>query len=153
MSYQIELLNKPAQPVLSVRTHAAVQDLPTVLGKTYGAIMQYLAELGEQPAGMPFVGYYDMNMQNLDIEIGFPVAHPLEGRGDIQCREFPGGELASVMHIGPYEAMEAAYNEMYKWVDSHGYQLAGACYELYYSEPGTPPQEIRTQIIFPVKPK
>lgn len=153
MSYQIELLNKPAQPALMVRTHTAVQDLPMLLGKTYGAIMQYLAELGEQPAGMPFVGYYNMDMQNLDVEIGFPVARPLTGRGEIQCREFPGGELVTTMHIGPYEELTHAYDEMNKWIEAQGYQVSGAVYELYYSEPGTPPDQIRTQIIFPVKPK
>ena len=36
-------------------------------------IAQYLAEQSEQPAGAPFVAYYNMDMQNLDVEIGFPV--------------------------------------------------------------------------------
>ena len=151
MEYQCELKEQAAQPALSVRTHAAVQDLPALFGKAYGAIMQYLAELSEQPAGMPFAAYYDMNMQNMDVEIGFPVARPLAGKGEIQASEFPGGKLASVMHIGPYDQMRPAYDALTQWVKAQGYEATGIAYELYYSEPKTPPMEIRTEIMFPLK--
>jgi len=151
MSYQCELKQQPAQPALSVRTHAAVQDLPTLFGKIYGGIMQYLGELGEQPTGMPFAAYYNMDMQNLDVEIGFPVARKLAGKGEIQASEFPGGKLASVMHVGPYDQVGPAYEALTQWIKDHGYQATGVAYELYYSGPETPPQEIRTEIVFPLK--
>ena len=151
MTYNCELKEQPAQPALSVRTHAAVQDLPSLFGKTYGAIMQYLGESGEQPTGMPFAAYYNMDMQNLDIEIGFPVARPLAGKGEIQASEFPGGKLASVMHVGPYDQCAPAYDALTQWIKAHGYESTGVAYELYYSEPDTPPQEIRTEIVFPLK--
>jgi effector-binding domain-containing protein len=151
MSYQCELKQQPARPALSVRTHAAVQDLPTLFGKIYGGIMQYLGELGEQPTGMPFAAYYNMDMQNLDVEIGFPVARKLAGKDEIQASEFPGGKLASVMHIGPYDQVGPAYEALTQWVKDHGYQATGVAYELYYSGPETPPQEIRTEIMFPLK--
>jgi effector-binding domain-containing protein len=101
MPYNCELKQQPAQPTLKVRTRAAVQDLPQLFGKSYGAIMQYLGELGEQPAGMPFAAYHNMDMQNLDIKIGFPVARKIPGKGEIRASEFPGGKFASVLHIGP----------------------------------------------------
>lgn len=151
MEYQCELKEQAAQPALSVRTHAAVQDLPALFGKAYGAIMQYLAELGEQPVGMPFAAYYDMNMQNMDVEIGFPVGRPLAGKGEIQASEFPGGKLASVMHIGPYDQMGPAYDALTQWAKAQGYEATGVAYELFYSEPETPPMEIRTEIMFPLK--
>ena len=151
MEYQCELKEQAAQPALSVRTHAAVQDLPALFGKAYGAIMQYLAELGEQPVGMPFAAYYDMNMQNMDVEIGFPVGRPLAGKGEIQASEFPGGKLASVMHIGPYDQMGPAYDALTQWTKAQGYEATGVAYELFYSEPETPPMEIRTEIMFPLK--
>lgn len=55
MTYECEIKDQPAQPTISRRTHAAVGDLPQVLGQTFGAIMQYLGEAGEQPVGAPFV--------------------------------------------------------------------------------------------------
>ncbi|MBI5300911.1 MAG: GyrI-like domain-containing protein [Chloroflexi bacterium] len=151
MTYQCELKEQSAQPALSIRTHAAVQDLPQVLGKAYSAIMQYLGEVGEQPAGMPFAAYYNMDMQNLDIEAGFPVARKIAGKGEIQASEFPGGKLASTVHIGPYEQMAPAYKALTQWIKANGYEATGVAYEVYFSEPETPPQEIKTEIVFPLK--
>ena len=67
-----------------------MQDLREVLGKSYGSIMAYLMELGEQPVDAPFTAYYNMDMQNLDVEIGFPVGKALPGRGEIQASTIPG---------------------------------------------------------------
>ena len=78
MSYHCEVKEQPVQKTLSIRTRAAVQDLPQVFGEGYGAIAQYLGELGEQPIGPPFAAYYNMDMDNLDVEFGFPVARPLQ---------------------------------------------------------------------------
>jgi effector-binding domain-containing protein len=151
MTYNCELKEQPAQPALSIRTRAKVQDLPQVFGKAYGALMQYLGEKGEQPAGMPFAAYFNMDMQDLDIEIGFPVAHPIAGKGEIQASEFPGGKLASVLHVGPYEQMVPAYDALTQWIKDHGYEPTGVAYEVYLSAPDVPPQEIKTQIVFPLK--
>jgi len=102
MQYKIELQEQPAQPVLSVRARAAVGDLPQVLGNAYGAIMLYLGELGIHPSGAPFVAYYNMDMQNLDIEIGFPVSDILPEKNDIKTGEIPAGKQVSCIHKGPY---------------------------------------------------
>ena len=152
MSYPCELVQQAAQPALTIRTHAAVQDLPQLFGRAYGAIMQYMGEAGTQPAGMPFTAYYDLNMQNLDVEVGFPVSVQVAGKGEIQPSEFPGGTLATVWHIGPYDQIGAAYDALNAWIKEKGYQPAGPVYEIYYSEPETPPEQIRTQVVFPVKP-
>ena len=151
MAYNCELKQLPAQPALTVRTRAAVQDLPQLFGKTYGAIMQYLVELGEQPAGMPFAAYHNLDMQNLDVEIGFPVARKIAGKGEIRASEFPGGRLASVLHVGPYDQCAPAYDALTQWIKDHGYAATGVAYEIYFSPPETPPQEIRTEIVFPLK--
>ncbi len=151
MTYQCELKQQPAQSALAIRTRAAVQDLPQVFGRAYGALMQYLGELGEQPAGMPYAAYFNMDMQNLDLEIGFPVAHKIAGKGEIQPSEFPGGKLASTVHIGPYDQVGPAYDALMKWIGAQGYQAAEVAYEIYYSGPETPPHEIKTEILFPLK--
>ncbi len=71
MLYKCEIYEQVAQPTLTIRTHTPVAKLPQVLGESYGAIGQYLGRLGETPGGAPFVAYYNMNMEDLDIEVGF----------------------------------------------------------------------------------
>jgi effector-binding domain-containing protein len=151
MTYECEFKDQPAQPVLSIRTHAAVQDLPKVFGQAYGAIMQYLGELGEQPSGMPFAAYYNMDMQNLDLEIGFPVARQLPGRGEVQAGALPGGKWATVLHVGPYDQVGPAYDALSEAVKAEGFEATGVAYESFFDGPETPPEKTRTLVMFPLK--
>jgi len=152
MSYKCEVKEQAAQPTLSIRTRTSVQDIPQVLGKAYGAIAQYLGELGEQPAGPPFTAYYNMDMQNLDIEIGFPVSRQFSGKDDIRASEIPSGKVATCLYTGPYSEMEPAYNALSRWIEDNGYEASGVAYEMYLNDPDqTPPQELRTQIVFLLK--
>ncbi len=153
-SYVCEVEDRPERPIVSVRTRAAVQDLPQIFGRTYGALMPYMTEMGAQPAGEPFAAYYNMatmDMQNLDIEIGFPVSKPLPDRGDIKGGALPAGKYATTMHIGPYDMLGLAYEALTQYVNANGYEPTDVAYEFYFSGPETPPEEIQTQIVFPLK--
>ena len=152
MSYNCELVEAAPQPTLSIRTTTSVQELPQELGKAYGAIAQYLGELGEQPAGAPFAGYFNMDMSNLEVEIGFPVSRAFPGKDDIKPSEIPGGKSARCLYTGPYNEIEPAYNALTAWAEENGYQTTGVAYEFYLNDPQeTPPQELMTQIVFPLK--
>jgi effector-binding domain-containing protein len=152
MSYQCELLNRSAQPTLAIRTRAAVRNLPQVVGQAYGAIMQYAGLLGVQPSGAPFVAYHNMDMQDMDIEIGFPFAQELAGHANIQAGEIPGGKAVACMHIGPYDQVGGAYEALQRWIGANNFVPAGVAYEFYLNDPQiTPPSELQTQVVFPLK--
>jgi hypothetical protein len=55
MDYKCELYRQEAQPLLSIRRRASVDQLPVVIGEVFQTIGAYLGELGEQPGGAPFV--------------------------------------------------------------------------------------------------
>jgi effector-binding domain-containing protein len=152
MSYQCEVKEQPVQKTLSIRTRAAVQDLPQVFGAGYGAIAQYLGELGEQPIGPPFAAYYNMDMDNLDVELGFPVARQLPGRAEMKAGQIPGGRAATCLYTGPYSDIGPAYEHLSQWMQDQGYESSGVVYEFYLNDPEqTPPAELQTQIVFPLK--
>lgn len=152
MAYEPSILEAPDQPTLTIRTRTPVANLPAVMGRCFGAVAQYLGALGEQPAGAPFTGYFNMDMNDLDIEIGFPVAKRLEGKGEIQSSVIPGGKQASCMHIGPYSAIEPAYTALQNYVAESGGEATGVAYEFYLNDPGeTPEDQLQTQIVFPLK--
>ncbi|MDN5308915.1 MAG: hypothetical protein PWP14_309 [Methanolobus sp.] len=152
MNSGIEMKEEKAQPVLSIRTRAAVRDLPSIIGESYGKIMQYLEKIGEQPAGAPFVAYYNMDMEDLDLEIGFPVLKPLEGSGEIGRSEIPAGKYISVMYKGPYAGMEKPYSEMAEWIGEHGHKPKGIAYEYYCNSPmEVLESELLTRIVMAVE--
>ncbi|WP_094227156.1 GyrI-like domain-containing protein [Methanolobus psychrotolerans] len=148
----IEMKEEKAQPVLSIRTRAAVRDLPRIIRENYGKIMQYLEKIGQQPACAPFVAYYNMDMEDLDLEIGFPVLRPLDGSGEINRSEIPAGKYVSMMYKGPYAGMEKPYNDMMKWIGEHGYKPKGIAYEYYYNSPmEVPESELLTRIVMAIE--
>ena len=152
MEHHCEIKDMPAQPVLSIRARCAVQELPQLLGVSFGAIAQHLGGMGENPAGAPFVAYYNMDMQNLDVEIGFPVSRSLSEQGNIQAGQIFGGKFATCLFTGPYSEVGSAYDALTKFVAEKGLEPTGVAYEFYLNDPQTvKPAELQTQIYFPLK--
>lgn len=148
----IELIEEAARPVIYIRTHTSVEKLPQVIGESYRKIASFLQSLGEQPTCVPYTEYYNLDMQDLEVEMGFPVARMLNGQGEIKAREIPSGRFVAYMHIGPYSQMEEPYREIEKWIQEKGLEKTGECYEYYYNSPQEVPEsELKTKIMIPVK--
>ena len=147
----IELLNSIEQPALTIRTQASVGELPMVIGQGFGRLAAYLGSLGEHLSGMPFVAYHNMDMSNLDVELGFPVASPLPGNEDILYAPVPGGLRTFCMYLGPYSGMKTAYDDMTAWISARGFIPVGTAYEYYFNGPEYPEEQLLTQIVMPLK--
>ncbi len=152
MEFSCDLKELPDQPTLTIRTRVPSKELPAILGASYGAIMEYLTAAGGEPAGPPFVAYHNLDMADLDVEIGFAVSEKMAGTDAIQAGQLPRGKTASCVFIGPYVELVNAYTALNEWVDENGYAPTGVAYEFYLNDPGeTPPEELMTQIVFPLQ--
>jgi len=147
MTYKCEVIERPAQLTIGIHTHSPVQDLPQLIPQSYQIIAEYLGQLGQNPSGAPFAAYYNMDMQNLDVEIGFLSASKVAGKGSIQPGSMPGGKAASCLHVGPYSTIGNAHDALHRWVAEKGYESVGVYYEIYLNNPAdTPPDALQTQI-------
>ena len=151
MTNKCELIERSSVATVFVRTRSAVQDLPGLMPGIYAQIAQYIGEIGGQPADPPYAAYYNMDMQDLDIEIGFPVSESLSGKGDIQIGEIAGGSYAASIHVGPYNEIAPAYSALTEWVEGEGHKTTGVAYEIYLNDPAEiPPEKLQTQILSPL---
>ncbi len=149
MAYECELREQAAQPVLVVRTRTPLEGLPQALAEAYAAIGRYLALSGGRRAGAPFVVYHNMDMQDLEVEIGFPVTKRLKGTDTIRSGVIPAGTYAVCVHEGPYTELHQAYAALTEWMTGNGHQHAGPSYEMYLNDPSqTAPDKLLTQIAF-----
>lgn len=152
MIEQFEIAEKQEQPVLFIRTVTAAANLPQEIGRAYGAIAQYMAEIGQPPQEAPYTVYYNMDMEHLDVEMGFPVAQPLPGKGEIKAGSISPGKQASCVYHGPYSGMGPAYEALTAKAAQSGNIPTGVYYEFYYNAPGeVPDSELLTKIMFPLK--
>ena len=152
MDFKCDIESRSAQPVIALRRTTSANDLSAVFGESYGLLGAYLAEVGEAPAGPPYACYFNMDMENLDVEIGFPVGSVLPGKGEVYSRELPQGEYASCLFIGTYREIESAYDALGQWVEEQGRKASGEAYEYYLNDPGdTAPEDLQTLIVFPLE--
>jgi effector-binding domain-containing protein len=147
----MEIKVKQEQKTASIRLRTAVAGLKPELGKAYGEIMGLLGGQGVQPAGAPFAIYYNMDMNDLDVEMGFPVASPFRAGGRVKPGTIPGGRTAVSVHKGSYETMEKAYNDIAAFIAKEKAVARGLCYEVYLNDPQTvKPDDLLTEINFPL---
>lgn len=139
-------------PVLMIRRRTTLEGLKEVIGDGFMKIATYLEYLGESPAGPPYAAYYNNEMDNLDLEIGFPVVSPLPGQGIIHGSFIRAHTAVECLHKGPYKDFKETYGEMMKWIEEKELSPSGAFYEFYLNSPGdTPESELLTLIKIAVK--
>jgi effector-binding domain-containing protein len=152
MAYVFEIVESRPQAALWIRKLTSVDRLPQELGKAYGAIITYLTEKGVHPQGPAFTAYFSMDMEKLEVEMGFPVVTEMTGCGDIVAGHIPGGKKATCMYKGPYKNMGPTYEAMTKWIGDNGFEPTGVVYESYYNSPTEVPEsELLTKIEFLLK--
>lgn len=136
--------------MLCIHATTDVRNLPMLIGESYGKMCAYLAELGENISDMPYVGYFNKDMNALQVEVGFPVAKPLPVKNGIEAGVVPEGLIAFCIYRGPYGDMMETYGELHEWITENGYAPTGAAYEHYLNGPEMPESELLTMISIPI---
>ena len=150
MNTPIEVKSRPETNTMCIRTHTPVEKLKDVLGQSFGAIVQHIMSHGGQIIDGAYVAYFNMDMSNLDIEIGFPVAVPITSTGEIQLGKLNAGKFVTCVYTGPYEEMEPVYAALTQYMNEQGLKPTGTAYEFYLNGPETPPAALQTRIEFPI---
>lgn len=147
----MEVVEKQETATLMVRVTTPVSELPKVIGEVYGELTGYVKEKGIVCSGPPFALYRNMDMEALEVELGFPVSAPAEGRGRIEAGTIPGGKAVSALHIGPYSELERSYRKVMDYIAEQKLEVTPWMYESYLDDPAeTPPGELKTEIVFPL---
>jgi AraC family transcriptional regulator len=152
----VVIVEVPEQLVIGLRRRGHYAGIGTALGE----LVQYAMSHGAQLAGMPVALMHELGKEaaikaDQDgmavIDVAFPIASEIEGEGDVACYVLPGGTMAKIVHEGPYEACEAAYNSLFEWIAANGYAIADPTREVYLNDPReVPPSELLTEIYAPI---
>jgi len=154
MDTTIRVREEPATCVAYLRREGPYARIPDALQ----ALHRHLSERGLTPAGPPvgvfFTDPREVPAEQARWEVRWPIAErppdapPDEGR--VGVRTLGSRSLAILVRTGPYDTIAQDYARAVAWIAQHGYQVIGPSEEAYLSEPDTPPDEIRTEIRFPV---
>lgn len=153
-TYEIQSRTGQEQPTAVETATLPVAEIGPWLARAYVAIASAIQARGGYPAGPPFARYHRLAADRFVVEAGFPVSAAIETDGDVRPSQLPGGPSAVTVHVGPYEQMAPAYDALASWVSSHGGELAGDPWEVYFSDPASEPDPAtwRTEIVQPYRP-
>lgn len=144
----IEIITIPNKLVASI-TYVGRYD---ELGKYLGVLFKHV---GAKGISEPFTIYHDETYmeENATVEVCLEVKSPIK-KGDVVTKELEGGKYASLLHIGPYEALSESYKDMMDYIKENKLALNGPAREIYLKGPGMlfkgNPQKYETQILFPI---
>lgn len=148
---KINLFEQPEQHVLSMRTTINFNDYPNTAKQAYKRIMEYAARNGLLLSSGPFVCYHNDNLENLDVEMGFPFAKPVSGNDEILGYTIPVQKAVSGIYLGAYEETDPLMIEIMQWIKEHGYEHQGKIYNYYLNDDNRNASELLTQIVVPIK--
>lgn len=156
MAYEISVVHLEEQPVAVVTARVDVTGIAEWIGRAYSDVMAAVGAAGRFLTGPPFARYHVVAPGVFDVTAGFPVNAPLpdggpSAAGRVKADTLPGGDAATVWHIGPYDAMVPAYAAIATWLAEKHLEADGDAWEVYFSEPTTPPATWRTQIVQPYR--
>jgi len=148
----MEIKNVDRKQTLMVRMTVPAAKLSDIMGEVYGELGAYMGQKGIPFAGAPYAMYYNMDMEALDVEMGFPVLSDDKGEGRIKPGEIPAGRVVAAVHHGPYATIEETYTKLMAHVKEEGLETTEWMYEYYLNSPmEVKEEELQTEICFPLK--
>jgi effector-binding domain-containing protein len=146
MAYDVEVVERTREDTAVVCGRVAHDGVGPFIGAALGEVME---AVGNVPVVGPPFCRIDMTGDDFLLEVGFPVAEPIEASGRVEASSLPAGEVATVLHTGSYDQVPPAYFAIESWLADHGYESTGAPWEAYLDGPEVP--EPRTLVCWPCR--
>lgn len=144
--YHVVLIEDPEQKVFSIRETIGVEQYHDFFERLF----QEADRRGLTQAGPIQMLYHDeaFNPARSDVEAQMVVA---QDGPDVKIK--PACTCAAVQHRGAYENLHLAYDALCAWLGEHTeYQICGPAMDRYFGDPdNTPPDQLETGVLFPVK--
>jgi effector-binding domain-containing protein len=161
MLSEAQVIERPAQPYVAIRTRVTMRTLGTVLPELHPRVFAWLGERGIAPAGAPFWKYNLIDMdRELEVEVGVPVAAAVDGDEQVLADVLPAGRYATLRYTGHPSGLADATASLLQWAQDEGLawdvlqtpdgQRWGARLEIYETDPAAEPDMSKwtTQLAF-----
>lgn len=152
----ITLVELPNQQVLAIRKRGNYSIVPELLAVLFEFVFRKQVAI----SGMPFLLLHEPSKEEAeeadrngtaDVEVAIPVNGQVRTEGDIIAYTLPGGTMARIVHLGPYENTGESYERLFAWIAERGISIKGPVREVYYNDPReVKPEEIKTEVLAPV---
>lgn len=153
-AYEITIKKIPPLRVAALR--GTIPTYPEQ-GPLWTELESELRRQGVQPTGPCLTRYLDAEYRERDIdaEVCEPVGSGAVSHGRVQVYDLPAEEMASLVHHGPFNTLNQAYQALFKWLEQNNYRICGPEREIYLHTGSGPTRQddpsYVTEIQFPVQ--
>jgi effector-binding domain-containing protein len=148
-SYVVEVERRASVPLAVIRRQVQTAELSRVVPECCGLVWTEM-RLQQAAAGRHVALYWDTSIR---LEVGVELFGPFVERRDIVRSATPDGDVAFVVHFGPYDGLGAAHQALREWCEAHHWRPAGPNWEIYghwQADWNANPSLIRTDICYQV---
>jgi effector-binding domain-containing protein len=124
-------------------------DIPNGFANVFG----FLERTDASPVGAPFTLFHEFPEGDNEGEISLcvPIRQALQSADGIEVYEMLGGAVASIVHRGSYESMDASYAHGARWIHIRGHRVVAPSREIYLNSPAdTSEDDLLTEIQWPI---
>jgi effector-binding domain-containing protein len=115
------ITERPAQPYVAIRGQVTMQTMDAILPSLGPRVFAWLRERDIPPAGPPFWKYNVIDMDRLlEVEVGVPVAAPVEGDDKVLAGVLPAGRYATLRHTGHPDELIGVVASLREWASQQG---------------------------------
>jgi effector-binding domain-containing protein len=152
----VSVVEVTPQMVLGMRKRGKYREISEMIPRIFQVAQEKNAEI----TGRPMFVCHERGAEeatradaegNADVEVVIPVRGEVEGTEEVKSYELPGGQMAKIIHKGPYDAVGPTYEALFKWLEENSKKIMGPFREVYVSDPrNTPPEQLVTVIYVPI---
>lgn len=143
-----------SRPFAYISLKSSLAGMPAAMGQGFASLAQMFGRAKAQMAGNPLAHYTDFDATSASFDLGFPARAedvPALRAAGLSIGETPGGQNMTATHIGPYDTVSKTYDLMAAAMKRQGLMGSKDMWESYLSPPETPPNRIRTDVIWHVE--
>lgn len=149
------LIDMSPTPLAVVRYESVtLADIPSIFDTAYSAVALLFGTGALAPVGPAIAVYRGDPAETFDLDVGFPVAVALEQPltvGDLTVigSALPPGPALAATHLGSYDTLGESWMALAHATEATPTQV---WIESYVSDPTEAAEQLRTDLIMPVRP-
>ncbi|HKY19364.1 MAG TPA: GyrI-like domain-containing protein [Rhizomicrobium sp.] len=133
MKYDIVVETAQAELIAAVRATTPINGIARVWKPALDQVWAFLKTNGGLRPGHNLFLYHHPECRNeaMNIDFGVQVAFPFEREGEVHCVKTPAGEVATTVHVGPYDRLRDAHDAIHAWCAAQNRGIGRASWEIY----------------------
>ena len=140
--HEITIEDVPNQKVMGMRKKGRYKELiPGMLQQLFPYIMKFGNDVCSGP---PMFICHETCVEEVmeadktgsaDVEVIVPISRDIDETEEMKIYDLPSGKMAKLIHKGPYDKMDQAYEKLFNWIEENGKSITGPTREVYINDP------------------